>query len=183
MDEIDNPEIKKPQPLIKKKMSRKERKHTDFPNDPVKGRTYHKWSTFFFVLACIATALALLALIMPVFLAVIGAFSAMLWFLVIALASIFTLFTIWQNKGFKAFSDSWSDFNMSLLDSLNGTNDFIMRIVPTLLISGGVVILIAWIFLVIGIVIDKERKKKYLGKIIALGVLTLIYIVLTIILL
>ena len=176
---MDNEENKNniPQPLAKKKMSRKERRHTDFPHDPVKGRALHKWSTFFFVLTIIGTVLAGITLVLPIFLVIVGLISALAWVVVIAFVSIFTLFMIWTSEDAKSFFNGWRVFNEKLLDSSNNAQGFAQSVIPAMLISGGAIILITWLFLIIGRCTDAERKKKYVGKIIALSIITVIYIV------
>ena len=157
------PETNVPKPLDNKDASRK-------------GRALSKWSTFFLVLACIATMLVAAMLVLPVFLAVAGIFSVFIWFVVAAIISIFTVFMIWTNKDAKAFFDSWNSFNGKLINSSNEVNDFTHNIIPIFLISGGALLIITWLFLIIGVLTDQARKKKYLTKIIVLIVFTLLYL-------
>ncbi len=152
------PETNVPKPLDNKDASRQ-------------GRALSKWSTFFLVLACIATMLVAAMLVLPVFLAVAGIFSVFIWFVVAAIISIFTVFMIWTNKDAKAFFDSWNSFNGKLI-----VNDFTHNIIPIFLICGGALLIITWLFLIIGVLTDKARKKKYLTKIIVLIVFTLLYL-------
>lgn len=91
--------------------------------------------------------------------------------------SIFTLFLIWTSEEAKEFIHNWRLFNESLIDSSKNVQEFANKLIPTMLITGGAFILITWLFLIIGISTDVVRKKKYLGKIIALIVITLIYVV------
>ena len=48
-------------------------------------------------------------------------------------------------------------------------------------VVGGVIVGITWIFMIIGISIDKNRKKYYTAMLIVLGVLSLVYIIIAII--
>lgn len=171
MENIDNKDINKPEPIKKKD------RHQETPNNPKKGRALHKWSLFFFVLTCIGTALAGAMLILPFFLVIAGAISVLAWLIVIVFMSIFTLFLIWTSEEAKEFIHNWRLFNESLIDSSKNVQDFANKLIPTMLITGGAFILITWLFLIIGISTDVVRKKKYLGKIIALIVITLIYVV------
>ena len=173
--------VNTPKPLENKKMSRKERRHTDFPNNPVKGRAFYKWSNFFFVLTCIATILAGITLVLPIFLTIVGVISVLAWLVVIVFMSIFTLFMIWTSEDAKTFIHEWRLFNEKLFDSSKSVQEFSNSVIPVVLISGGVIILVAWLFVIVGRVTDSERKKKYTGKIIALSVITLLYIVFLII--
>lgn len=179
MDNENNINI--PKPLEKKKVSRKERRHTDFPNDPVKGRVFYKWSSFFFVLTCIGVTLTGITLVLPVFLTIVGIISVFAWLIVIVVISLFTLFMIWNSEDAKAFIHGWREFNDGLFDSTKNVQEFSSNVIPIILISGGIVILITWLFIIIGRITDSERKKKYTGKIIALSIITLLYIVFLII--
>ena len=69
MENQDNIDINKPEPLQKKKLSKKEKRHTDFPGNPVKGRGLYKWSKFFFVLTILGTVLTGFVLVLPALLA------------------------------------------------------------------------------------------------------------------
>ena len=173
--------VNTPKPLENKKMSRKERRHTNFPHNPVKGRALYKWSNFFFVLTCIGTALAGITLALPVFITILSVLSVLVWLLFIVFVSIFTLFTIWANEDAKTFVHEWQLFNEKLFDSSKNADEFAKSVIPIFLIVGAVIILITWLFTIIGRCTDTERKKKYLGKIIALSIITLLYIVFLII--
>ena len=177
MDNNENIKINKPQPLNNKKMSRKERKNANLPDDPIKGRALHKWTAFFFVLTCIGAVLTAAMLALPVLLALFGIVSVLLWLVVIVVASIFTLFLIWTTDEMKNFSSSWREFNDKIFTSSNATNELALRLIPSILISGGVIILITWIFVIVGLNVDQERHKKYKGKMIALIVISVIYLI------
>ena len=68
-------------------------------------------------------------------------------------------------------------FNNMLFDSSNNTANFALSVIPIILISGGIIIGITWMFLIIGRILDEARKKKYKGFIIALSVFTALYII------
>lgn len=182
MDENNNkqiPEQNVPKPLEKnrKKMSRKERRETDFPNDPVKGRAFHGWAKFFFVLTCIGVIFAGAMIALPIFMVLFGAISVIVWLAVVAFASLITVFMIWTSEDAKSFFGGWADFNSKLLTSSQKVLDFAQKAIPYVLISGGIIIFITWVFQIVGISTDKVRKKKYVGKIIALSIFTVCYIV------
>ena len=173
-----------PIPLSKagiKKMSRKEKRHTDLPGNPVKGRKLFGWSRFFFVLTCIGTVLTGVMVFLPFFLIIFGLLSALIWIIYILAVTIFTLGMIWLSKDMQQFSGNWMDFNNTLFDSSNNAADMALKFVPFILISGAVVIGFTWMFLVLGRVFDEARKKKYNGLMIALGVISAIYIIFLII--
>ena len=171
LDQYSTKQIKK----MKKKMSRKERRHTDFPNDPVKGRTFHCWAKFFFVLTCIGVGLTGAMLVLPFFLALFGIFSVLCWLLLILVGTIFTLGMIWLSDDTKRLNERWMSFNESIFAYSNNAADLTKRLIPSVLISGGIIIAITWVFLIVGIVNDKARTKKYRGKIIALAIFTFLY--------
>lgn len=161
----------------KKKMSRKERKVTDFPHDPVKGRTFYKWAKFFFGLTCFGTVMAGFMLALPIFLAIVGLFSALLWIFYIIFVSLFTLFLIWTSSDAKSFIEGWGAFNESLFNAAETTHGWYKASIVWILISGAVVIFTTWILLIVGNVKDKERHKGYVGRMIATGIITFVYIV------
>ena len=160
----------------KKKMSRKERKVTDFPHDPVKGRTFYKWAKFFFTLTCFGTVMAGFMLALPIFLAIIGLFSTLIWFFYIVVASIITIGLIWTISETSEFINGWSAFNNSLFNAAETTHGWYKASIVWILISGAIVIFTTWILMIVGISKDKERHKSYLGRIIALSIITVVYI-------
>jgi len=170
---ISKREIKR----MKKKMSRKERRHTDFPGDPVKGRAFHSWAKFFFVLTCIGVGITGAMLILPFFLVLFGICSVLLWFCVVAFATIFTIGLIWTTEGMQTLNANWMAFNEALFDVSNNTYSFAAYAIPGILISGGIIIFATWLFLIVGINSDPERKKKYKAKIIAMIIFTVLYVV------
>lgn len=161
---------------LKKKMSRKERRHTDFPGDPVKGRALHKWAVFFFVLTCIGTGLTGAMIVLPFFIVLFGLVSVIVWLVCLAFFTIFTLGLIWLSDETKIINQNWMNFNNSLFNSTNTIYEFALRVIPSILVSGGILIAISWMFLILGFNLDNERKKKYKAKMIALGIITAIYI-------
>ena len=159
-----------------KKMSRKEKRKTDLPGNPVKGRVYFEFANFFFVLVCIGFGITIFSVALPVFLVLIGLGSVLCWIVLIMFLSIFTLGMVWLSKDFKAFISSWQGFNDGLFNSANNTAELAKVIIPPTLIAVGALIVVSWIFLVVGLVNDKERKKAYTGRVIALGIMTALYL-------
>lgn len=180
----ETPEVNKPVPLDqlpnkkqKKKMSRKERRVTDFPGDPVKGRTFYSWAKFFFVLTCLGTGIVGAMIILPFFITLFGIFSVIAWLVLIVAGTIFTLGMIWLSDDTKSFFGEWQKLNEKTLDASNNIYSFVEKSIPAILISGGVVILISWLFIILGLNKDPDRKKKFKGMMIALIVITVIYVI------
>ena len=181
MENQDNIDINKPEPLQKKKLSKKEKRHTDFPGNPVKGRGLYKWSKFFFVLTILGTVLTGFVLVLPALLALLSGFILVLWFVVVVVVSLFTIFLIWSTDEGKSFFNGWREFGTTLFNSATDVEKYTNSLIPTILIIGGSLIIVAWSFISIGFCTDKARKKKYIGMMIALGIVTLIYVLFLII--
>ena len=138
----ETPEVNKPVPLDqlpnkkqKKKMSRKERRVTDFPGDPVKGRTFYSWAKFFFVLTCLGTGIVGAMIILPFFITLFGIFSVIAWLVLIVCGTIFTLGMIWLSDDTKSFFGEWQKLNEKTLDASNNVYSFVEKSIPVILIS------------------------------------------------
>lgn len=140
------------------------------------GRALNAFSKLFFILTIIGTALTAVMVFLPIFLAILGVLSTLVWFLAIVVVSVFTIGLIWTNEDFKSFNTGWMDLNSKLFNSSNSLNEFVNKVVPPILIAGGVVIIISWLFTILGAIFDKFRIKKYKGRIIGLAIITAIYI-------
>lgn len=145
--------------------------------DKAGGRALNAFSKLFFVLTIIGTILTGVMVFLPIFLAIVGVISTIVWILGIIVISVFTIGLIWTVEEFKAFNSGWMDFNTKMFNSSNSINEFVMKVIPFVLISGGVIIALTWLFTILGAVFDKFRLNKYKGRIIALSIITVIYIV------
>ena len=175
MENQDNINTNKPQAL--KRMSRRERRHADLPGDPLKGRALYKWSAFVFVLAMFGAALTCFVYVLPILLPVLGTMIILAWLIAIVASSIFTLFMIWYSDDAKSFFDGWINFGRSFFDVGRDADRLAYRAVPVVLIVGGALLIICWSMLSIGLSTDKARKKSYIGMMIALGIITLVYVI------
>ena len=145
--------------------------------DTAGGRALNAFSKLFFVLTIIGTILAAVMVFLPIFLAIVGIISTIIWILGIILVTVFTIGLIWTSNDFKSFNDGWMAFNTSMFDSSNSLNEFAMSMIPFVLVSGGIIIGLSWLFTILGRVFDKFRMNKYKGRIIGLSIITVIYIV------
>ena len=145
--------------------------------DKAGGRALNAFSKLFFVLTIIGTILTGVMVFLPILLAIVGVISTIVWILGIIVISVFTIGLIWTVEEFKAFNSGWMDFNTKMFNSSNSINEFVMKVIPFVLISGGVIIALTWLFTILGAVFDKFRLNKYKGRIIALSIITVIYIV------
>lgn len=145
--------------------------------DKAGGRALNAFSKLFFVLTIIGTVLAAVMVFLPIFLAIIGIISTIVWILGIIIVTVFTIGLIWTSNDFKSFNDGWMAFNTSMFDSSNSLNEFAMSMIPFVLVSGGIIIGLSWLFTILGRVFDKFRMNKYKGRIIGLSIITVIYIV------
>ena len=164
------------QPQKPRKLSKKERRHTDFPGNPVKGRKFFKWTKFMFTMFVISLALVIGTFGIGIFMVLMGVISAFFWIIAIIIVSIFTLFIIWTQQDAKDFFNGWRDMNEKLLDKSNDVLAFAEKLVTPILIVGFSFFALAWLFIIIGLSTDKERKKKYLGHLIAMSILSAIFL-------
>ena len=88
---------------------------------------------------------------------------------------------MWLIDGIAEFNEGWMALNNKIFDSSNALADMVAKAIPILSIIGGSIVAITWLFMIIGIATDKNRKKFYTAMIIVLGVLTFIYITIAVI--
>ena len=127
------------------------------------------------------TGIIAASIALPFFIILFGIVSALCWVLFVVAGSVFTLGMMWLIDGMSDFNNGWMAFNNKLFDSSNAIAEVAAKAIPILSIVGGVIIAIAWLFMVVGISTDKNRKRFYLAMIIVLGVLTLVYIAIAVI--
>lgn len=139
------------------------------------GKAMKKWSMFFFVMAAIGLLVVASAIVLPVVIMIFGVISALAWICFVLFISVFTLGMIWLNEGVKAFNKEWIAFNDMLFHAGDTIYQKAIVAVPYLVIGGSIFFVGAWIFIIIGICKDKNRKKLYTGLIIALSVLTVLF--------
>ena len=144
--------------------------------EPKEGKAFKGWALFFFILSCIVTGIIAASIALPFFIVLFGIVSVICWLALIAIATIFTIGMIWLNDGVKEFNAGWMAFNNQLFDSSTTIAETVAKAIPIVSIIGGTIVIITWLFMVIGMTTDKNRKKFYLAMIITLGVLTLVYI-------
>ena len=144
------------------------------------GRKLKSASLVIFIFTALFTILMAGTFALPIFVLGFGVVSVLLWLVVVAIASIFTLFLIWTSPDFKSFNDGWMAFNERIFNSSENLANIGMRIVPTLAIIGGVFFVICWTLMIIGLAKYRVRRKYFLGMSIALGVLTIGFIIMSI---
>ena len=145
--------------------------------DKLGGRVLNGFSKLFFVLTIIGTILAAIMVFLPIFLAIVGVVSTIVWIFGIIIVSIFTIGLIWTSEDFKAFNSGWMDFNSRMFERTNSLTEFATSMIPFVLVSGTAVIAISWLFTILGAVFDKIRFRRYKSRIIGLSIITVIYIV------
>lgn len=148
--------------------------------EPKEGKALKGWATFFFVLTCVATGLIAASLALPFFLIIVGVISVIIWLVLVAVGTIFTIGMIWLSDDIKAFNSGWMSLNDKLFNSGSSIADTVEKAIPAMLVIGGTILVITWILMMTGIITDKNRKKFYTVMIITLGILSLLYIVITI---
>lgn len=145
--------------------------------DTLGGKALNAFSKLFFVLTIIGTVLAAVMVFLPIFLVIVGVISTILWIFGIIIVSIFTLGLIWTSSDFKSFNEGWMAFNTSMFNSTNSLTEFAISLVPFILISGGIIIALSWLFTILGRVFDRFRINKYKGRIVGLTIITVLYII------
>ena len=170
--EVATPQIIEPLP----KKGRRNKKE-----EPKEGKALKSWSLFFFVLSCIMTCIVAASIALPFFIALFGIVSVLCWLLFVVIGSIFTIGMIWLIDGMKDFNTGWMNFNNTLFDSTSAIAETAAKAIPIFSIAGGAIVMITWLFMIIGISTDKNRKKFYTAMLIVLGVLSLVYIAIAII--
>lgn len=144
------------------------------------GRALKGWSIFFFVLTCISTFLVVATTALPFFITIFGLLMGLIWFIFVVGGSIFTLGIMWTVDGIKSFNAEWMAFLGNIFESPKVVAESLSKVIPIIMIFGGVIILITWIFMIVGVTTDKNRKKYYTVMMIILGVISLLYTVVTI---
>ena len=144
-------------------------------------KTFKKWNTFFFVLACIAFGAVILSFFSPILIWLVGIVSTIGWGCFIVFGSIITLGLMWIADETKEFNQNWIDFNNRVFASGDSVQQFVFGIIPYISISSLAIFAVAWTFIIIGLVKDKTRKKYYIGHMIALSILSAAVIPLTIV--
>ena len=160
---------------------RKQHKKDPKPDNPKEGRVLKGWSSFFFVMSVIFTALVASTFALPFIIVVFGLFSALFWICWIVIVTVFTLGMVWLSDDTKKFNQGWMDFNNRIFDVGNSASEFGMSVVTTLVITGVVFFLITWLLMIIGLNKDQVRKRHYKGMVIALGIITFLFIALSVI--
>ena len=141
------------------------------------GKIINAFSKAFFVLTIIGTVLAAITVFLPFFLIIIGIFSVLFWFIAIVFVTVFTLGIIWTFDETKAINAAWMGFNGNLFNSSATVAGFAESVIPFILISGAIVISLAWLFTIIGVCATQSQRKKYVGRIVGLIIITVLYIV------
>ena len=149
--------------------------------EPKEGKTLKSWAIFFFVISCIMTGIVAASIALPFFIVLFGILSALCWILFIVVGTVFTLGMMWLVDGMQEFNEGWMAFNNKLFDSSNAIANVAASAIPIFSIVGGSIVAITWLFMVIGLVTDNNRKKFYTAMIIVLSVLSFIYIAIAII--
>ena len=149
--------------------------------EPKEGRALKGWALAFFVVSCVMTGIVAASIALPFFIVLFGIVSVICWLAIVAIVTIFTIGMIWLNEDVKAINSGWMAFNTQLFESSQAIADVAAKAIPILSIIGGTIVSITWLFMVIGMATDKNRKKFYLAMIITLGVLTLVYIAIAVI--
>lgn len=145
------------------------------------GKAAKKWSMFFFVMSALGLMVVAGSIALPIVIMLFGVISALCWVLFVLFISVFTLGMIWLNEGVKTFNRAWMDFNDMLFHAGDTIYQKALVTVPYLVIGASVFFIGAWIFMIAGIIKDKNRKKYYTGMLIALGIITLLFIISTIV--
>ena len=144
------------------------------------GKTLKGWSVFFFVLTCISTFLVITTTALPFFIIIFGLLMGLIWFIFAVGGSVFTIGLMWTVDGVRSFNAGWMAFLGSIFESPKVVAESVDKAIPIIMILGGVIIIITWIFMIVGIATDKNRKKYYTAMMIILGVISLLYIAVTI---
>lgn len=140
--------------------------------DKAGGRVLNIFSKIFFILTIIGTVLSGVMIFLPIFLGIVGVISIIAWLFVMIFLSIITVGFIWTVDEYKKFNDGWMNFNTSMFHSTIATTKFAMNVLPYVLISVGGIFVLAWLFTILGRILDKIRRKKYSGRITFLAVIT-----------
>ena len=149
--------------------------------EPKEGLALKKWGLFFFVLSCIATLLIVASLVLPFLIGLFGVVSVIAWLAIVAIITLFTVGMIWTVEEARTINTNWMAFNNWLFSSTETVANTAAKAIPAISIIGGAILVIAWLFMIIGLLTDKNRKKYYKGIVIALGVITFVYIAIAVV--
>lgn len=149
-------------------------------DNPKEGRAFKKWSDFFFSMSIIFTVFVASSFALPIIVVLFGLTSAIIWLCWILVVTIFTLGMVWTMDDTKKFNQGWMDFNNKIFDIGNSASEFGTNIVTTLVIIGVVFFIGAWTFMIIGFNKDQVRHRHYKGMIIALGIITFLFVLLAV---
>lgn len=144
------------------------------------GKALKGWSIFFFVLTCISTFFVVATTALPFFIIIFGLLMGLIWFIFVVGGSVFTIGLMWTIDGIKSFNAGWIELLGNIFESPKVVAESLSKAIPIIIVFGGVIILITWIFMIVGITTNKNRKKYYTVMMIILGVISLLYIVVTI---
>lgn len=150
-------------------------------NNAKEGKALKGWSLFFFILACVVTTIVAASIALPFFIIIFGLIAGLLWFLFVAVGTIFTVGLMWTIDGVKSINDGWLAFLNQVFNSSNTVVEAVAKAIPIIAIMGGVIILITWVFMIVGRATDQNRKKYYTAMLIVLGFLSILYIIIAII--
>ena len=165
---------------VSERQYRKIHKKDPKPNDPKEGKTLNRWSNFFFTLSIIFAILVASTFALPVIVVIFGLFSALCWILWLIVGTVFTLGMMWLINETKKFNQGWMDFNNKVFDVGNSVSEFGMSVVTILVITSVAIFIVTLILMIVGFNVDKVRHKHYKGMIIALGIISFIFILLAV---
>lgn len=150
-------------------------------NSAKEGKALKGWSLFFFIFSCVITTIIAASIALPFFIIIFGLIAGLLWFLFVVVGTIFTIGLMWTIDGVKSINDGWLAFLNQVFNSSNTVVEAVTKAIPIIAIIGGVIILITWIFMIVGRATDKNRKKYYTAMLIVLSFLSVLYIIIAII--
>ena len=164
-------------PIGSSNQYKKDHKNDPRPDNPKEGRVLKRFSNFFFVLSCISLFFIVATFILPFLIALVGVFSALLWVCFILIGTVCTLGMMWLSDGVKDFNQWWMDANNSMFDAGNNVQAWGSKIIPPVAIVGTILIVITWIFIIVGFNVDQARHRHYKGKLIALSIISGLFVI------
>ena len=150
-------------------------------NEVKEGKALKGWSLFFFILTCVITTVVAASIALPFFIIIFGLIAGLLWFLFVAVGTIFTIGLMWTIDGIRSINDGWLSLLEQVFNSSNTVVEVVSKAIPIIVIIGAVIILITWVFMIVGRATDKNRKKYYTAMLIVLSFLSVLYIIIAII--
>ena len=164
-------------PIGTSRQYKKEHKDDPRPDNPKEGRVLKRFSNFFFVMSCISLFFVIATFILPFLIVLVGMVSVLAWLVFIIVGTLCTLGMMWLIDDVKHFNQWWIDANNSLFNVGNNIQEWGLKIIPPVAIVGSIFIVIAWILIIIGFNVDQARHRHYKGKIIALSIITSIFVI------